>query len=277
MAVLVLKLTLAPGLVGAATLASRRFGEGVGGFVGALPVVAGPILLLYGLEHGAGFAAGAAGATLLGLVSLTAFAWVYAHVALRARWILALAAGWGAFLAATALLLPVTAPAVAAAAVALAGFALAVRTMPAGDVAPAAAAPPSWDLPLRLAATAALVLILTGAAGSLGEHASGLLAPFPIVTAVLAGFTHGLRGGPAAAVLLSGLVAGLGSFAAFCLVVALAAEPLGLAGGFGAATAAAVAVHGATFAWRHRRERARRPGRAAAAPRAAASPGAHRA
>ena len=253
MAVLVLKLTLAPGLVGAATLAARRFGEGVGGFVGALPVVAGPILLLYGLEHGAAFAAGAAGATLLGLLSLTAFAWVYAHLALRTRWSVALIAGWAAFLVGTALLLPVSAPAALAAGVALAGFALAVRTMPAGDVAPATEAPPAWDLPLRLAATAALVLVLTGAAGSLGSHASGLLAPFPIVTAVLAGFTHGLRGGAAAALLLSGLVAGLGSFVAFCLVVAVAAEPLGLAAGFGCATAAALATHGVVFALRTRR------------------------
>lgn len=268
MAVLVLKLTLAPGLVAAATLAARRFGEGVGGFVGALPVVAGPILLLYGLEHGADFAAAAAGATLLGLLSLTAFAWVYAHLALRARWAVALLSGWAAFLAATAILLPVSAPAALAAAAAIACFAFAVRTMPAGQVTPAATEAPAWDLPLRLAATAALVLVLTGAAGSLGSHASGLLAPFPIVTAVLASFTHGLRGGPAAALLLSGLVAGLGSFAAFCLVVALAVGPLGLAAGFGCATAAALAVHGVVFALR-------RSGPAAAAPPRAASPDAH--
>lgn len=252
MAVLVLKLTLAPALVGAATLAARRFGEGVGGFVGALPVVAGPILLLYGLEQGAAFAAGAAGATLLGLLSLTVFAWVYAHLALRSRWVVALFAGWGAFLAATAVLLPVSAPAAVAAAVAVVGFALAVKTMPEGHAAQATEAAPAWDLPLRLAATATLVLVLTGAASSLGPHASGLLAPFPIVTAVLAGFTHGLRGGAAAALLLSGLVAGLGSFAAFCLVVALATEPLGLAAGFVAATAAALATHGAVFAARRR-------------------------
>jgi hypothetical protein len=255
-AVLVLKLTLAPGLVGAATLAARRFGEGVGGFVGALPVVAGPILLLYGLQHGTGFAAAAAGATLLGLLSLTAFAWVYAHLAQRTGWFAALIAGWGVFLAGTGLLLLVSAPAVVAAGVALAAFALAVRTMPGGEVAPAMSEPPAWDLPLRLAATAALVLVLTGAAGALGSHASGLLAPFPIITAVLAGFTHGLRGGPAAALLLSGLVSGLASFAAFCLVVALAAEPLGLAGAFGAATAAALVTHAVTFALRRRSPRA---------------------
>src|ERR1700719_3836701 len=53
------KLLLAPSFVVGASLAARRFGPRVGGLIGGLPVVAGPILLAYALAHGRSFAAGA--------------------------------------------------------------------------------------------------------------------------------------------------------------------------------------------------------------------------
>jgi hypothetical protein len=37
-------------------------------------------------------------------------------------------------------------------------------------------------------------LVLTAVSGSLGAHLSGLLAPFPIITSVLAVFTHAHSG-----------------------------------------------------------------------------------
>ena len=63
MALLAVKVLLAPGFVVGASLAARRFGSRVGGVVGGLPVVAGPILLVYALEDGRVFAAGAAAGT----------------------------------------------------------------------------------------------------------------------------------------------------------------------------------------------------------------------
>ena len=77
------KIMLAPSFVVGASLIARRFGVRVGGLVGALPVVAGPILLVYAFAHGRVFAADAAAGTLLGLVSLTTFVVVYAHLAGR--------------------------------------------------------------------------------------------------------------------------------------------------------------------------------------------------
>jgi hypothetical protein len=49
---LVLKVALAPVLVVGVTRAKRRWGSRVGGMLIALPVVAGPILLVITLEHG---------------------------------------------------------------------------------------------------------------------------------------------------------------------------------------------------------------------------------
>jgi len=72
--VLLLKLLLVPGLVAAVTLAVRRWGPAVGGWLAGLPVVAGPVLVFYAIEQGDAFAAQAAHATLAGLIATSAFA-----------------------------------------------------------------------------------------------------------------------------------------------------------------------------------------------------------
>ena len=53
---LLLKLTLAPALVALATYVARRLGPRAGGMVSGIPVVAGPIVLIYAIEHGDRFA-----------------------------------------------------------------------------------------------------------------------------------------------------------------------------------------------------------------------------
>ena len=145
MGLLALKLTLAPTFVVCASLASRRFGPRVGGLIAGLPVVAGPILLVYAVAHGREFAAGAASGTLLGLVSLTAFLVVYSRVAARARWTLSLLAGWLTFALGTlifsAFQISVGLSLAIAAAEVLAGLALLPHPSPAQAVF---ASPPPW-------------------------------------------------------------------------------------------------------------------------------------
>ena len=82
--VLAVKALLAPTFVVGASMTARRFGSWIGGVVGGLPVVAGPILLVYALIHGRIFAQHAAAGTLLGLLSLTAFVIIYGRLASRA-------------------------------------------------------------------------------------------------------------------------------------------------------------------------------------------------
>jgi hypothetical protein len=117
--------------------------------------------------------------------------------------------------------------------------------------APPPAAPPALrppaELALRLAATAAIVLALTAAAGPLGAHVGGLLVAFPVLASVLSAFTHARDGGAAAASLLGGMTRGLVGFAGFCLAIALWLPELGVAGGFAAAGATALALHAATL------------------------------
>ncbi len=249
MALLAVKLLLAPTFVVGASLAARRFGPRTGGLIAGLPVVAGPILLVYALAHGRSFAAGAAAGTLLGLVSLIAFVVVYGHLAGRLFWGASMLAGWLAFAFATVLFTAVSVPVGAALLLAGAGLAAGLAALPhPGRAASAQASPPSWDLPMREACALALVLGLTAVAGWLGPQLSGLLAPFPIIATVLATFTHAQRGPDEVLRLLRGLISGFGAFALFCFTLAIALPHLDIASAFALATALALLTQSAVLA-----------------------------
>ncbi len=219
---LLLKLALAPALVVGATLAGRRWGSRAGGVLIALPVVAGPILLVITLEHGEAFGAHAARGALLGVVALSAFCVVFAHTR-RRGWVPALVVGWLAYSVIAAAASRWDAPPLAGFAVALAAV-VAARVMLGVDAGPGDAprTPPPWDLYARAASTALLVTTITSAADALGPALSGVLTPFPIATSVLAAFTLSHDGPDAAVAMLRGFVAALPAFAAFFFVVALA-------------------------------------------------------
>ncbi|HEV7584300.1 MAG TPA: hypothetical protein VGO14_00830 [Solirubrobacteraceae bacterium] len=245
MGVLAVKLLLAPSFVVGASLATRRFGARIGGLIAGLPVVAGPIVLVYALAHGRRFAAGAAAGTLLGLISLIAFVVVYARLAEKRSWLTSMLAGWAAFAAATAGFSLVSLPAGAALALAAVAIAGGLLALPRGPQQPAPQGrPPVWDLPLRAGCALVLVLTLTAVAGWLGSQLSGLLAPFPIIATVLAVFTHLQRGSDELVRLLRGLVSGFGAFALFFFTLAVSLPALSTIASFSLATAVAVLTQG---------------------------------
>jgi len=245
---LAIKLLLAPAFVVGASLAARRFGSRIGGLIAGLPVVAGPILLVYALAHGRAFAADAAAGTLLGLVSLIAFVVVYARLAGRLFWGTSMLAGWLAFALGTVIFSTLSIP--AGAALGLAGIALLIglSSLPRPTAAPPShPAPPAWDLPVRAGCALVLVMTLTAVAGWLGPQLSGLLAPFPIIATVLATFTHAQRGTDELLRLLRGLVSGFVAFALFCFTLAVSLHRLDTAAAFGLATALALLTQAATL------------------------------
>lgn len=252
---LLAKILLAPMFVIAASLAVRRYGAMIGGLVGGLPVVAGPILLVFALDHGAAFAAGAASGTLLGLVSLLTFILVYTYLAGHMRWVTSLLLGWGAFFAMTGALSTLTLDPDSALAVVVAAIVLTLLCLPQTQREKSGVARlPAWDLPLRGLSALTLVLALTAVAGQLGAKLSGLLAPFPVITSVLAVFTHAQDGERELCLIMRGLVVGLVAYALFCFVLAVSLETLGIAEGFLLATLAALATQAValTFTWRRR-------------------------
>jgi hypothetical protein len=243
--VLAVKALLAPTFVVGASVAARRFGPWVGGVVGGLPVVAGPILLAYALEHGRAVAGQAAAGTLLGLLSLTAFVVVYGRLAGRLPWFACMLCGWLAFALVTVALDGVAVPAGVALGLVCVGFAAGLLLLPGRSAAAgdgALAAVPAWDLPVRAACALALVLALTTAAGWLGPQLSGLLAPFPVITTVLATFTHSQRGAGEAVRLLRGMLTGFVAFALFCFTLTVSLSGATIAAAFALATVAALAA-----------------------------------
>jgi hypothetical protein len=253
MALLVAKFLLAPLCVVAVSLAGRRWGVAVAGILGGLPMVAGPILLALTLIHGRAFGADAAASTLLGLVALTAFVVVYGRVAPGGTPMATVFCGWAAFLIAVALLSPVHPPAGVSFVLAGAGFALGLQLLPPPREALAPLdEPPWWDLPGRALAALTLVVALTAVSGVLGPHLSGLLAPFPIITSVLAVFTHAHGGPMQARILLRNFLVGFYGFASFCLVLAISLPSMLTGASFALALAAALVVSGAAFAARRR-------------------------
>jgi hypothetical protein len=249
--VLLAKLLLAPACVVAVSLAARRWGPAVGGILGGLPVVAGPILFVLTVVHGDDFGSSAAAGTLLGLCALATFVVVYARVAAALRPVGSLLCGWACFLAAVGLLDQIHPPDLVALGMAGACFALGLRLVPepAGPL-PRAEKPPAWDLPARALASMALVVALTAVSGRLGPGLSGLLAPFPIITGVLAVFTHAHSGVGPVRVLLRNFLIGFYGFATFCFTLAIGLRSLGTAAGFLIATAVAVLTQLTVFAGR---------------------------
>jgi hypothetical protein len=241
-----LKLAITPVLMTGATLAVRRWGPVVGGWIIGLPLTSGPISLFLYLERGPAFAAHAAVSTLLGINGVTACVVTYAHAARRWNWPATTAASLAAFAAMTALLRPLDAsPAQAfagSALLAMAGLWLLPRERSVA-LGPA----PWWDLPARVALALAMVIAITAMADWLGPVLSGLLSPFPVFTLVMAVFGHQQAGGRVATPYARGLLASLVGFAAFFLVVALWLERMGMMV-FPLATAAALIV-GAAAAW----------------------------
>ncbi|WP_445149174.1 hypothetical protein [Baekduia sp. Peel2402] len=160
------------------------------------------------------------------MISLTGFVVAYALAAPRG-WPLALLAAWLTFALGTVAFALLTAavhiPPTIGLLAACASFAAAARWFPATADTPSAPPPPpppAWDLPVRAACAAAMVLAITALASAAGSRVAGLLAPAPIITSILAAFTHAQAGAPTALRVLRGMLTGFYVFAAFCWAVA---------------------------------------------------------
>lgn len=245
---LALKLVLTPVLVGAASLAGRRWGSSVSGWLIGIPFTSGPIVFFLALSPGPRFAAAAAAGTMAGAASQAGFCLAYAWAAQRLGWAASVVIAAAAFGVATIVLNFLVLPAPGYFVLVVVVLVVSLFLMPAalersttGDIDF-----PAWDLPARMIVATAFVVALTAAAPLLGAHLAGLIAPYPLYATVLAAFAHRLQGPGTAVGVVRGLLLGLFAFAAFFLVVSLLL-PDGIALAFLAAIAVAVAVQGASL------------------------------
>jgi hypothetical protein len=235
-----LRLALVPAAIWLATLAARRWGHTVSGYLGGLPLIGGPITIYLALDHGTAFAARSATFTLAAIVGQGAHLLAFAHVAKRASWPIALLAGWASFFLAAVASAALDPGPWLALALAVAGLSAAWMGLPHPREPAVPAHIPAAELRLRLVAAFALAAVILWSADTFGPVASGVLLSMPVTGSIMPPFTLALYGADSVARLARGFVVGLTGFTTFFLVVALAAVPWGMLAAFVAATAGAL-------------------------------------
>ena len=248
---LLLQLILTPWLLGGVTLAGRKFGPTVSGWLVGLPLTSGPVTFFLALEQGRTFAAHAAQGTLMGVISLSAFCVVYCWLTLRVSWTLCWLGSWGAYLAATLLFTRIIFPLPLDLLLAVCVLVASLYILPQNSKQTSEALPATiaakWDMALRMLIATLFVLTLTGAASVLGPRLSGLLSPLPIFSSIVAIFTHKFEGAAAARLVLRGILAGSFAFIAFYLAITTLIVPWGIVAAFGCALLGALLAQGCSL------------------------------
>ena len=241
------KLVLTPLLIASASLAGRRWGALLSGWLIALPLTSGPIALFIAFELGPAAGAQAATGALVGATAQVAFAGGYAFGSRRWGWRGALAAaslGYVLAAASLALVVPPYPPLLYAAALAAIVVGLAVVRSRSPETPLAVTQPGRWDIPARAVVATTLVLAISGLAPVIGGHAAGIIATYPVYISVLTSFAHRLAGPAQAIGVVRGLLLGLPGFSTFFLVVATTLPGWPILAAFGLALAAALAING---------------------------------
>ena len=233
-----LKLVLVPIFIAAVSLAGRRWGTTVSGWLIGLPFTSGPVAFFLALEQGDFFAYKASEAIMLGIVSVFAFCLAYAWSAKCLAWFQSALVGIAAFFACTFLLDMVSLSLWIEFDLVLLLLVLSVLLMPHVGSDKISPWRTRWELPARMVSATALVVLITGVAPLLGPQLTGLLSPFPIYATTLAVFVHRSQGGEEAVKLLRGLVVGSFTFVIFFLILSLTIVPWGV--GFSFLTAIGV-------------------------------------
>jgi MFS family permease len=179
--------------------------------------------------------------SLVATVAQAAFCVAYCTLAPRG-WPLALAGACAVFSVVAALLQWSALPQIGLFLIAILAAMLALSLIPNKAAKARRLDPPWWDLPLRMALIAGLVVSVTLIAPYVGPEASGVLASFPFMVIILAVFAHRMIGHAAAQQLMRGMVAALLGFAAFFYLLSLTLTHVSLAGAYGGAILCTLAI-----------------------------------
>lgn len=244
---LLAKIVLMPPLIAGVTLAVRKWGEGLGGWIGGFPWVAGPISFFIALEHGPAFAASTINSALLGSVGTMLFALVYSMLSSRLRWLPTVLISYGAFFVVALLSLGRDISVPAGVGLNLVVLTLVLYFFPKPKGKTDFRKQPSYDIPLRMLVATFFVVMLTQAADYLGPTWSGILTPFPIMTSTLAVFTHSQQGSDAAIRILYGLLLAGYGFVAFLVGVAWLVPQMPIGAAYGLLTIGTMVLNGITI------------------------------
>jgi len=228
---LILKMAMTATIVVTASVVAERTGPFIAALIAALPTAAGATYIILAIEHPPDFIAASAVGSLAANAAVGIFAFVYAALAQRHGIVLSLTAALVVWFTTAALLRLLDWTPLTALALNVAVFAVTIPLSVRYRGVPVAREllKRTWyDIPMRAAAVALVVAIVTTASHWIGSFFSGVFAVFPIVMGSFAVITHPRVGGKAAGAVfahaepaLFGL--GLGFFGLHYL-----AEPLGV-------------------------------------------------
>src|SRR5207342_371124 len=155
---LALKLVLTPTLIGAVSMAGRRWGPGVSGWLVGFPLTSGPVAFFLALDHGVAFAVGAAAGSMTGAAAQAAFCVLYGRWARGYHGAVPLVAGSLEFALASVALQLATVALLPLLALVVGALVVALLFMPRDADSPCPAPRPAWDIPARIVVTTAIVL-----------------------------------------------------------------------------------------------------------------------
>ena len=244
MDIFALKLIMAPLIIGSASLAGRKWGPAVSGWIVGMPLTSGPVIFFLALSHDAAFAANTVLGIVSGGLSLISYALTYAWLATRFHWYTALIGSFTVFAITTTLLQHIPVPLIPIFIIVFVAIALALRLMPNDEVEEGEIKLGRWDIPSRILIGTTFILLITGSASVLGPRLAGLLTMIPLYVTILAIFAHRHQGPAAAAHVLRGLLYGMFAYAGFFITLGLLLETSGIAFSFVAAIFVALAIQG---------------------------------
>jgi hypothetical protein len=229
---IIAKLTLVPIIILGLSLAGKRWGSFVSGILSGLPVIAGPITLFLALEQGHDFAAASANSTLLGILALSSFCFIYGLCARRYGWLLSLTVSWTCYFIIAILTSQLSLPPLLSMLLVTLLIAIFLKLTPTIAHNTVTLSITKNELIVRMFAAMLLVMTITKFANALGPTYSGTFAAFPVAASVLAVFTHATHSGVQAALLLRGVTIGLLSLSSFYCSLVLLTNTLGFYSSF---------------------------------------------
>jgi hypothetical protein len=215
---LAIKILLMPIVIAIVSHAIKKWGPTMAGIISCLPWVAGPILIFIAVEQGSIFAAHTIPGVMVGILGWLAFCVTYAYLGRKYNPIWCCISGYLAYLL-TALVFKDIPGFIGL----NLSFALAILLISiAFYYFPHLKKPYTkplkefrYDLLMRMIASTLIVVSITQLAEMLGPKWSGILTPIPVITAVVAVFTHYTQGMEATISLFKGLLMGVYGFTIF--------------------------------------------------------------
>jgi len=245
---LVLKLILAPIIIGSARLAGRRWGSAVSGSLIGLPLTSGPVIFFLSLNHDTAFLISSVLGTLSGGFSLVAFCLVYAWLALHFAWPVATIGSMLTFAAMTILMQSIVIPLWPLFLLVVLVIFLGMWLMPKQtEILLSESKPGRLDIPIRILIGTSFIVLLTEIAPFIGPRLTGLLATIPLYTVILTIFAHRLQGSAGAINVLRGLLFGMLGFASFFLALGILIERAGVGTAFLVAILITLLIQGITL------------------------------